>query len=48
MLQKVAGVKGEAVHMSVKRLAHGRPVSVYVFTYCPTTALALLELVSVN
>lgn len=47
MLQKVAGVKGEAVHMSVKRLAR-RPVSVYVFTYCPTTALALLELVSVN
>lgn len=48
MLQKVAGVKGEEVYMPVRRLARGRPVSVYLFTYCPTTALTGLELVSVN
>jgi len=48
MLQKVAGVTGEEVYMPVRRLARGRPVSVYLFTYCPTTALTGLDLVSVN
>lgn len=48
MLQKVAGVKGEEMYMPVKRWAHGRPVSVCLFTYCLTTALTMLELVSVN